>query len=129
MSIITKTIISGSAAVVLLGLIGMTFLLGDRYGVEHVTITQVTPHLLAEAMKGDHFYSDYRENTLLVTGRVGDLTQGSIGLVTDSTYSLDCAVNGAIPKVTVGSTVRFVAEAAGAVRDAHGVTLTNCMFL
>jgi hypothetical protein len=70
------------------------FSLGDKHGVESMAFRQVSPTELAEAMKYDHFYRSYRENTLLVSGVIVTLTQQGneliLGFKTSSTYQTLC---------------------------------------
>jgi hypothetical protein len=62
-------------------------------------VTRATPHQLAEAMKGDHFYSDYGKSALLVSGTVASVARSSghlvVGFQTGSTYGASCELGAA----------------------------------
>ena len=58
-----------------------SFFLGDAYAVGSLSVREVTPDQLAQAMKADEFYSDFREDTLLVRGQVASV-YGNAGGVT-----------------------------------------------
>ena len=64
-----------------LGVAATSFFVGDAYAVGSVSVRQVTPDELAQAMKADEFYSDFREDTLLVRGQVASV-YGNAGGIT-----------------------------------------------
>lgn len=122
------------AVIVLLLLVGAgSYFLGSKHAVESMTIKQITPSQAASAMQGDHFYSDYRENTLLIRGLVTSVYQLSgsnlIGFRTDSTFRTRCelSTNSTVPQV--GATVRILTEGGSAQRQNSAVLLKNCLVL
>jgi hypothetical protein len=52
------------------------FLLGDVHAVKGISVMRATPYELAEAMKQDRFFSDYRQSALLVTGTIASVVGG-----------------------------------------------------
>jgi hypothetical protein len=115
----------------LVGVAAMSFFLGDAYAVGSLSVRQVTPDQLAQAMKADEFYSDFREDTLLVRGQVASV-YGSAGGIT-----LEFQTQGGMrtlcgleqyPTATLkGKTVTVVTEGANAQRVSSGVFLSNCV--
>lgn len=109
-----------------------SYFLGDKYAIEHLSIIRVSPEQLSQAMKSDHFYSSYRENTLLVSGQV--LKVGPINgpfeivFAGSNSFPVSCqfAKGTAVP--IVGSQISIISEAARAVRLPAGVQLKNCVF-
>jgi len=59
----------------------MSFFFGDVYALGNLSVRQVTPDQLAQAMKADEFYSDFREVTLLVREPVASM-YGNAGGIT-----------------------------------------------
>ena len=116
-------------AVVLVG----SFFLGSKYALDHLAIRQVTPTQIASAMKDDHFWRSYRENTLLVSGVVSSVVHGGkstvISLDTDSSYGVECSFTDISRLPTVGQTIRVLAVAEAAERLKAGVGLNNCILL
>jgi len=110
--------------------IALSFLLGDRYAVEHHSIQRVTPDQLANAMAQDHFYADYRADTLVVSGRASAVDRKGAGaLVTFQTapaQSASCQFDTAMSNLTVGQTITAVSEGARAERAGSGVRLQGC---
>jgi hypothetical protein len=81
-------------------------------------------------MKQDHFFSSYRESTLLVRGTVVSDNQtggdGMVGSQTGSTFSLTCDLGHQPMSVHLGDTVTVLAEGASAERQSSGVLLRGC---
>jgi len=106
------------------------FFLGDRHGLQTMSIQRATPDLLANAMEGDHFYSDYGKNTLIVQGVVASVnTQNGdtvIGFKTSSTYQALCDLGTATSNAKIGDTVTVLAEGGTAERQSSAVLLTGC---
>jgi hypothetical protein len=104
------------------------FYLGDQYALNRLSIRQVTPTQLANAMQQDSFYSDFRENTVIFNGQVTKVTPNGSGvqasIKTSSTYSLACDMPA--NKVKAGIIYRFASEAYQAERQSSGVLLPNC---
>ena len=57
------------------------FLLGDIQAVKGMSVMRATPHELAEAMKQDRFFSDYRRSALPVTGTIASVARGKGHLI------------------------------------------------
>jgi hypothetical protein len=107
------------------------FVLGDIHSVKGIAVKRATPHQLAEAMKGDHFYSDYRSAALLVSGMVASVGRRSghlvVGFQTDSAYGVSCELGAATPSPSVGATFTVVTVGQAAERLPAGVVLHDCV--
>ena len=116
--------------VILIG--SIAYFLGDKHGVESMSIKQVTPNQIAEAMKGDHFYRDYRENTLLVKGTVSSVKQNNNDLVvnfkSNSTFGAVCDFGSSSATIHQGDIITVISEAGSAERQPSAVLLKNCVF-
>ena len=108
-----------------------SFLLGDKHALQSMTIKRVTPTQIANAMKGDHFYSDYRENTVLVSGTVASAVRDGNGLTvifkTSSSYQAVCHFDTYLATIRSGQTITVLSEAATADRQPAGVLLHSCI--
>ena len=109
----------------------MSFFLGDAYAVGSLSVRQVTPDQLAQAMKADEFYSDFRENTLLVRGPVASVYGNAGGITlkfrTHGGMTTLCGLE-QYPTATLnGKTITVVTEGANAQRVSSGVLLSNCV--
>ena len=94
------------------------------------TILRITADDAARAMNGDHFFSDYGQAILVISGRVGEVAPSGtnntrIGLTTSSTAVVICEVFGA-PAVKRGDTIQVRVRASDALRDDAGVLLRSC---
>jgi hypothetical protein len=80
-------------------------------------------------MAGDHFYSDYGQAILVISGRVGDITvtgnNSRIALVTSTAALVLCEAFGA-PDVKAGDAISVRVRASDALRDDAGVLLRSC---
>ena len=117
--------------VVLLGLGVAAFFLGDKHGVESMSVKRITPDQAAAAMKGDYFYSNYRENTLLVSGSVFAVTTTSTDQVvtfkTGSAFKALCDFGSSAPAIHPGDTITALSEGGSAERQVSAVLLKNCV--
>jgi hypothetical protein len=116
---------------VLVGVAAMSFFFGDAYAVGSLSVRQVTPDQLAQAMKADEFYSDFREDTLLVRGQVASV-YGSVGGITlefqtHGRMKTLCGLEQYPAATPKGKTVTVVTEGANAERVSSGVFLSNCV--
>jgi hypothetical protein len=107
------------------------FLLGDVHAVKEISVMRATPHELAEAMKQDRFFSDYRQSALLVTGTIASVTRGTdhliVALRTGSAYGTSCDL-GALPAAPrVGETLTVLTVGQAAERLPSGVRLHDCV--
>ena len=119
------------AVLVLLVLVGsVSFLLGDKHAVETMTIRTVTPDQVANAMKDDDFYANYRENTLLISGTVASVSKQHndlvIGFKTSSSYRALCDFGSSSTTVHVGDTLTALTEGGVAERQPAAVLLAHC---
>jgi len=110
-----------------------SFFLGSKHAVESMTIKRVTPTQIAEAMKGDHFYSDYKENTLLVKGTISTVSQSNgdlvVGFKTSSSYGALCDFGNSGVSFRTGGTITVLAESGPAERQPSAVLLKGCVLL
>ena len=114
-----------------LGVAATSFFLGDAYAVGSLSVRQVTPDQLDQAMKADEFYSDFREDTLLVRGEVASVYRNAGGVtlvfLTSGGMKTLCGL-AQHPSVTPkGKTVTVVTEGANVQRILAGVFLSNCV--
>jgi hypothetical protein len=120
------------AIIVVLGL-GASFLVGDRHALQNMTIAHATPDQIANAMEGDYFYSNYRENTLIVQGVVAsvDMQNGSqiIGFKTSSSYQALCTMSTPSSTIKVGDNITILTEGPIAERESTAVMLVGCLAL
>ncbi len=107
------------------------FLLGDVRAVKGIHVADATPHELAEAMKADSFYSDYRTSALLVKGTVTSVERRGgrlfVGFRTDSSYALSCDLGATPAAPQVGQTFTVLAVGQAAERLPAGVLLHDCV--
>ena len=108
-----------------------SFFIGSKYALDHLTIRQVSPAQIANAMRDDHFWVSYREDTLLISGTVISVAHTGnstiIGFKTDSTYGVQCNFVNPSEINDVGQTIKVLAVANSAVRLKSGVQLNNCI--
>lgn len=111
----------------------VSFLFGDKHGVESMTIKRITPDQAASAMQGDHFYSDYRENTLMVSGTVSSISKNSndslVTFETGSPFKTRCDFGSTAAAVHRGETITILSEGGSAQRQASAVLLKGCILL
>ena len=93
------------------------------------TVVRISADDAARAMAGDHFYSDYGQAILVISGRVGDITvtgnNSRIALVTSTATLVLCETFGA-PDVKAGDAISVRVRATDALRDDAGVLLRSC---
>ena len=121
-----------TVAVLVVIFIGLgSFFLGDKHGVESMRIKRVTPTEIAQAMKDDHFWRTYRENTLLVTGTLSSVNKTAgdlvIGFKTDSTYGALCDLGNSNQVLHVGERISALGESGPAQRQPSAVLLKGCV--
>ncbi|HEY5387891.1 MAG TPA: hypothetical protein VIL79_08305 [Thermoleophilia bacterium] len=125
-------VIIAVAAFVVIGAVGIGgFALGDIQSVKAMTVQRATPHQLAEAMKADRFYSDYRKSALLVTGTVASVARRGgrliVGLQTDSSYGTSCDLGTATVAPRVGERFTVLTVGQAAERLPSVVLLHDCV--
>ena len=118
-------------AIVLLVVAAVAFFLGDKHAVQTMTIKRVTPDQAAVAMKGDYFYSNYRENTLLVSGTVSVVSKTSNDLIvtfkTSAAFETMCDFGNFTSAIRPGDTITALSEGGLAERQPSAVLLKNCV--
>jgi hypothetical protein len=116
---------------VLVGVAAMSFFFGDVYALGSLSVRQVTPDQLAQAMKADEFYSHFREDTLLVRGPVASVYANAGGITlkfeTHGGMTTLCGLDQYPTGTLRGKTVTVVTEGAKAQRVSSGVFLSNCV--
>jgi hypothetical protein len=65
-----RLLIPVSLLCALIAVAAISLFIGDAYALGGLTVRQVTPDQVARAMNTDKFYSDFREDTLVVRGEV-----------------------------------------------------------
>lgn len=120
------------AALVVVGAVAVAgFAFGDNLSVTRITVMRATPHQLAEAMKTDNFYADYRQSALLVSGPVASVgVRGAhliIGLQTDSSYAVLCDLGTATTAPRVGEILTVLTAGHAAERLPAAVLLNDCV--
>ena len=107
------------------------FFMGSKYALDHLAIRQITPTQAATAMKEDHFWASYREDTLLITGTVISVSHDSggsvVGLKTDSSYGAQCSFRNRQSGIQTGQTIKVLTIANAAERLSSGVQLNDCL--
>jgi hypothetical protein len=115
---------------VVIAVAGGAFLLGGAFAIGALRVAHASPDQLAEAMRADAFYSDFRSDAVIVHGTVGSLstTGGSTTIIfqTAEDWHTECQTTDAMPTTHAGDTLTVVAVAANAERLTSGVLLTGC---
>jgi len=115
--------------IVVIGLVA--FLAGHQVALRNLTFKNVSANQAAQAMKNDEFFTDYKENTLIVRGTVSSLNkQGRstiVGLKTGSSYELLCNLNNGSSNFKAGDNITIEAIGGNAVRQSSAVLLQNCV--
>ena len=110
-----------------------SFFIGSKYALDHLTISQVSPTQVANAMKDDHFWASYREDTLLISGIVTSVTHSGnktiVGFNTTSSYGAQCSFINTDSVINIGQSIRVLTIANAAERLTSGVQLNNCLRL
>ncbi|HEY4963167.1 MAG TPA: hypothetical protein VIH90_00535 [Candidatus Saccharimonadales bacterium] len=125
-----KILLSVCVVVAVLILCAGFYLLGNMRAVQKMSIVTVSPAQLADAMKGDYFYSNYRENTIIVSGQVGSISNVNgvrqITIKSPSSYQVYCDLAATAPTPAKGTVVTLITEGASAIRQPGGVELVGC---
>lgn len=113
--------------------VGIGFLWGNKHALDRLTIVQVTPDQVVQAMGNDDFFGLWRESTLVIPGTVAGITKQSgdtlIQLKANSVSKAYCDIGSATTSLIVGSPVRVIAEGEIANRIPEGVMLAGCWVL
>ncbi|HEY6537525.1 MAG TPA: hypothetical protein VI138_00615 [Candidatus Dormibacteraeota bacterium] len=120
-------------AFVFAGVATAAFYFGDSYALGGLNVRRVTPQQLADAMHGDDFYSNYREDTLLIRGSIasvsGDGSHLTLEFSTSGTFKALCRLQRNVPGIHVGQRIIVVSEADTAEREPSAIVLPGCTFL
>ncbi len=127
-----KIIIATGGLVVIVLLCAGFYFLGNKNAVQGMTIKRITPDQATAAMKGDYFFSDYRQNTLIIKGQVSSAvtsrngTELTFKTAVDTSYQAYCDLvpGTSVPKV--GDSITVLSEGGAAVRRPSGVLLAGC---
>jgi hypothetical protein len=127
-----RPVIIGVLLLVVVAAVGAGgFALGDIQSVKAMTVQRATPHQLAEAMKDDRFYADYRKSALLVSGTVASVRRRGghliVGFKTDSSYRASCDLGTATVAARVGETFTVLTVGQAAERLPAAVLLRGCV--
>jgi len=121
--------VCGAVLLVLAVVAAGSFFLGDTHALDSLTIKRVTPSQVSAAMAADHFYSDYRASTLLVTGTAASITRsGSSAIVTFATgspFKTLCDFANYTGRIRVGDSIKAISETALAERQPSAVLLKD----
>lgn len=109
------------------------FFWGDKHALDNLSVVQVTPDQMVQAMAADDFYSNWRESTLVASGVVAGITQQNgdtlIQLKTNSVSKAYCDIGNATTSLATGDSIRVAAEGEIANRTPQGVMLIGCQVL
>lgn len=125
-------VIIAIVSLVVVGAVGAGgFALGDIQSVKAMTVQRATPHQLAEAMKDDRFYADYRKSALLVSGTVASVGRRGghliVGFRTDSSFGASCDLGAESVAPRVGETFAVLTVGQAAERLPAAVLLRGCV--
>ncbi len=120
--------------IILLAIVGgVCFLWGDKHALDKLSIVEVTPDQMAQAMSTDDFFGLWRESTLIASGTVAGVTQQNgdtlIELKTDSVSKAYCDIGSTTTSFAAGDSIRILAEGEIANRIPSGVMLVGCKAL
>jgi len=125
-----RSVIAVLVTLAMVILASATFFLGLKHGVEHMSITQATPDQLANAMKDDHFYSSYKENTLIISGSIDSVQSDHlITFKTSADFKTKCDFGKAVANLHHGDSMTVLSEGGSAKRKPNAVLLTSCYIL
>ena len=130
----TRGIVAVVAVVAVLLVVGAGvtgFVLGDMRAARALTVQRATPHQLAEAMKGDHFYSDYGRSSLVVRGTVTGVARRAghvvVTFASGSSYATSCDLGPVTAVPHAGESLTVLAPGGAAERVPAGVLLRDCI--
>jgi hypothetical protein len=117
--------------VVLAGVCVVAYWIGGLQSLKSVALERVTPTQVAEAMKSDQFFSDYRTMVLIMQGTVVSVdTNKKTSIVrfeTNSSFSTSCSFDPAPHTVLPGTSITVISVGADAARQPHGAQLGRCI--
>lgn len=119
------------AVLVIAGVAAVSFFVGHQVALRNLSFKTVSPTQAAEAMQKDEFYSDYKENTLIIRGAISSIQQQNggttLGLKTSTSFKLFCSLKPKIQSVKIGDEVTIEAIGGNAERQPAAVLLKNCI--
>ena len=115
-----------AAVLIALFLCAVCYFLGMQHTEENLTFKNITANQAARAMQEDHFYADYKENTLFITGTVASVDGADVTFDTGASFGAVCRLNSPNSNIEANQTVRLITEGGTAERQPHGVLLKNC---
>jgi len=112
---------------------GVAYFVGDTTALGSTAIRQASPDQLANAMRNDQFYSDYRKSSLVVRGVVASVGKTGphtiINFKTASRFGASCSASAPAATVRRGSTITVLAEGEEAERLTSAVRLIHCVIV
>lgn len=111
--------------IILVGAVAI-FWLGMLHAEQNLMFKRVDPTTLARAMREDGFYSDYKQSTLIVTGKVSSVSGNQVHLQSSDSYTATCQLASNTTTAKVGSLVTLLSEGGRAERQPNGVLLQDC---
>ena len=118
-------------SIVLVGVSAVAYWIGDLQSLKSVTLEWVTPTRVAEAMKNDQFFSDYRTAVLIMHGTVESVytneKKSIVRFDTNSSFSTSCSFDKAPRSVLPGTSITVISVGADATRQPHGAQLEQCI--
>lgn len=118
-------------SMVLVGVSAVAYWIGDLQSLKGVTFERVTPTQVAEAMKNDRFFSNYRTAVLIMHGTVESVNTNEkrsiVRFETNSSFSTSCSFDRAPRLVHPGTSITVVSMGADATRQPHGAQLDQCI--
>ena len=109
------------------------FFWGGKHALDKLSIVEVTPDQMVQAMGADNFYGLWRESVLIASGTVAGVSQQNghtlIQLTTSSVSKAYCDIGNATTSLAAGDPIRILAEGEMASRIPSGVMLLGCKVL
>ncbi|MBF6591109.1 MAG: hypothetical protein IVW57_11365 [Ktedonobacterales bacterium] len=130
-----KTKLAVIAALIALPLLVglLAYSIGQRNAVGDLTFVRVTPDQISQAMREDHFFSDYNNNILIIQGTVSSIKKNGNNLIvelkTSRPLKVACDLGNQSFSHQVSDEVTVSAIAAHAERTASAVMLHGCTVL
>lgn len=118
-------------SIVLVGVSAAAYWIGDLQSLRGVTLERVTPTQVAEAMKNDRFFSDYRMAVLIMHGTVESVytneKKSIVRFETNSSFSTSCSFDKTPRSLLPGTSITVISVGADATRLSHGAQLDQCI--
>ena len=129
-----RTALLTISGIVLLALaVAVGFFWGNKHALDKLSIVEVTPDQMVQAMGADDFYGLWRESTLVASGTVAGVSKQNgdtlIQLTTSSVSKAYCDIGNATTSLAAGDPIQILAEGEVASRIPSGVMLLGCKVL